>query len=167
MKRLSILIVVFAACCSSLLAAEEKKTVVDYFLRLPDKTFEAPPRAWLDNAKVIDKQNGYMSVTGDGAQPNFEVALFRYRDGRPLLALCEGELEGENSQFLSFFEMDANGKMKSVSRSIFPFRDAGNGQGDWKFELPRQGRTVLVRSQKNEKTIRKFIWDGQRFVETK
>ncbi len=46
-------------------ADEKKMTVVDYFLLLPDKTLEAPPRAWLGNAQVIDKQNGYISIAGD------------------------------------------------------------------------------------------------------
>jgi hypothetical protein len=53
---------------------------------------------------VVDLANGYMSCTGDGAQPEFEVALFRYRDGRPLLAICQGELEGPDSVYLEFFE---------------------------------------------------------------
>jgi hypothetical protein len=66
-------------------AAEKKMTVVDYFLLLPPKFFEGPPADWLDFLKqpksgVLDIANGYMSCTGDGAQPRFQVALFRYRD---------------------------------------------------------------------------------------
>src|SRR5437667_12714570 len=106
MKRLSIFVVLALGLCLpfALGAADEKKmTVVDYFLLLPDKTLEAPPRAWLGNAQVIDRQNGYISIAGDGAQPSFQVALFRYRDGRSLLALCFGELEGDESVTLDFF----------------------------------------------------------------
>ena len=82
-------------------------TVVDYYLRLPDQTFEGSAADWLCFLKqprcgVVDPANGYMSCTGDGAQPPFEIALFRYRDGRPLLALCRDELEGEKSLFLDF-----------------------------------------------------------------
>ena len=76
---------------SSLRSADEKKmTVIDYFLRLPKDALEPPAREWLHNCGVIDKQNGYMRCTGDGAQPNFEIALFRYRDPARagLLALC-------------------------------------------------------------------------------
>ena len=68
MKRLSIFVVLALGLCLpfALRAAGEKKmTVVDYFLLLPDKTLEAPPRAWLGNAQVIDRQNGYISIAGD------------------------------------------------------------------------------------------------------
>ena len=69
-------------------------SILDYFLLLPADTFEGPPYAWLyvmrANGEIIDKENGYLSGGADGAQPSFDVALFRYRDGRPLLALCSG-----------------------------------------------------------------------------
>src|SRR6202022_1041475 len=121
----------------SLRAAEEKKmTVVDYYLRLPDKTFEGSAADWLRFLKqpkcgVVDLANGYMSCIGDGAQPSFEVALFRCRDGRPLLALCQGELEGAKSLFIDFFEMGSDGKMHKTRRSIFPVKDAGNDEENW------------------------------------
>src|SRR5712671_5199620 len=112
-RILSIFVVLFTLVflSPSLRGADEKKvTVVDYYLLLPDKTFEGSAADWLRFLKqpkcgVIDIPNGYMSCTGDGAQPPFEIALFRYRDGRPLLAFCQGELEGEKSLFLDFFEM--------------------------------------------------------------
>jgi hypothetical protein len=82
---------------------QEKMSIVDYFLLLPPDLFEGPPPVWLRHAqtgghtylceaepreKDVDEKNGYMSCGGDGAQASFDVALFRYRDGRPLLALC-------------------------------------------------------------------------------
>lgn len=176
MQRVTIFTVVVVGLCLSLSlrgADEKKMTVVDYFLLLPDKTLEAPPRAWLGNAQVIDKQNGYISITGDGAQPSFQVALFRYRDGRPLLALCSGELEGDDSVTLDFFELGAGGKMHKASRRVFPIGDrwsSGEYESkyeDLQFELPRQGRTILVRSQKSGKVLRKFTWNGEKFVEEK
>src|SRR5947207_9476243 len=123
MKRLSIFVVLALGLCLpfALRAADERKmTVVDYFLHLPDKTLEAPPRAWLGNAQVIDRQNGYISIAGDGAQPSFQVALFRYRDPARagLLALCSGELEGDDSVTLDFFELGADGKMHKASRKV-------------------------------------------------
>jgi hypothetical protein len=166
-----------AAALSSavnLRAMDEKKlTVVDYYLRLPDKTFEAPPRAWLQNATVVDKENGYMNITGDGAQPNFEVALFRYRDGRPLLAVCEGELEGDDRVALNFYELGKDGKMRPVSRKIFPISDQWASEEpnkryeDLRFELPRRGRTVVVRSAKTKKVLHRVTWNGEKFVQGK
>ena len=73
MKRLSIFIVgLVAICFAHRLPAPilEHQTIVDYYLLLPDKTFETPARDWLNNATIIDKDNGYMSVSGDGAQPS-------------------------------------------------------------------------------------------------
>jgi hypothetical protein len=149
----------------------ETMSVSDYYLLLPDKTLETAPRHWLQNATVIDKQNGYLSISGDGAQPSFQAALFRYRDGRPLLALCEGELEGDDSKTLEFFELGADGRMNKVSRKIFPVGDAWSEGSDepqpqsWYFELPRHDRTVLVRSLKTKIILHRVTWNGERFVE--
>src|SRR5260370_42507781 len=146
MKRLLIFVGLALGLCLalSLRAADERKmTVVDYFLRLPKDSLETPAREWLQNCGVIDKQNGYMRCTGDGAQPSFQVALFRYRDGRPLLVLCSGELEGDDSVTLDFFELGADGKMHKASRRVFPIGDAwSNGTDEPQprssyFELPR------------------------------
>ncbi len=151
----------------------EPISVVDYFLLLPDKTLETPAREWLNNATVIDKQNGYMSVAGDGAQPPIEVALFRYRDGRPLLAICSGELEGDNSVMLNFFELGADGRMQETHRKIFPVGDQWDSDEhnkkyeDFRFYVPRQGRTILVRSAKTKKILHKVTWNGEKFVEEK
>ena len=174
MKRLTILVGLALGLSPSFAlraADEEKMTVVDYYLLLPEKTFETPAREWLQNAKVIDKQNGYISVMGDGAQPSFEVGLFRYRDGRPLLAVCEGELEGDDSVTLNFYELGADSKMHVAPRKIFPIGDAWSKGGDepqlqsWYFELPRRGRTVLVRSLKTKKILHKVTWNGEKFVQ--
>jgi hypothetical protein len=34
--------------------------------------------------------------------------------------------------------------------------DASNDKGKWCLELPRQGRTILVRKRKSGKIVRKF-----------
>jgi len=144
----------------------EKISIVDYFLLLPPDTFEGPADSWLNvmraNGEVIDKENGYMNCPGDGAQPEFEVALFRYRDGRPLLALCSGELEGADAVQLQFFELGADGKMKLVRQPILPGADSKKDPQMWyvregrKFELPRTGKTIRVRAQKSGKALHKF-----------
>jgi hypothetical protein len=161
-------------------AVQEKISIVDYFLLLPPDNFEAPPSAWLQQmrmggyfqmcdgkwrAKHIDEKNGYMRCPGDGAQPEFEVALFRFRDGRPLLALCSGELEGPDSVSLSFFELGADGKMHEARRSIFPVGDSKEDR--WEFELPREGRTVLVRARRSGKILHRITWTGEKFEEQK
>jgi hypothetical protein len=153
----------------------EKISIVDYFLLLPPDTFEGPADSWLDvmraNGEVIDKENGYMSCPGDGAQPEFEVALFRYRDGRPLLALCSGELEGADAVQLQFFELGVDGKMQLVRQPILPGADSKKDPEMWyvkegrKFEVPRSGKTIRVRAQKGEKILHKFTWNGEKFVE--
>ena len=159
---------------ASIVKAEpETMSIVDYFLRLPKDALETPAREWLQNCGVIDKQNGYMRCTGDGAQPNFEIALFRYRDPARggLLALCSGELEGDDSVTLDFFELGADGRMSKSPRQIFPIGDrwsSGEYESkyeDFQFDLPRHGRTILVRSHKSGKVLRKFTWTGEKFVE--
>ncbi len=106
-----------------------------------------------------------MSCIGDGAQPEFEVALFRYREGRPLLVICGGELEGPESVYLDFFELGSDATMHKVRRSIFPVADAGNEKGNWRFQVPREGKTILVRDQRSGKIQRKLTWNGEKFVE--
>jgi hypothetical protein len=166
---------------ASIRTVEQKKvSIVDYFLLLPADRFEGPPSVWLRHAqtgghiylceaepreKSIDEKNGYMSCGGDGAQSSFDVALFRYRDGRPLLALCnagEPEVEEENSiySYLSFFEMGADGKMHEIEHPLLP-------EGDWDFALPRQGKTILVRAPNSKKVLHKFTWNGEKFVKEK
>jgi len=174
MGRVFILIVLAVEICFSysLRAADEKKmTVVDYYLLLPEKTFETPAREWLNNATILDKENGHISISGDGAQPSFDVVLFRYRDGRPLLAICSGELEGDDRVTLEFFELGADRKMRKASRKIFPIGDSWSSGDydkkyeDYRFELPRHGRTVLVRSAKTKKVLHKVTWNGEKFFE--
>lgn len=150
----------------------EHASIVDYYLLLPKDTFETPARQWLHNATVIDKENGYIDVSGDGAQPSFEVALFHYHDGRPLLAVCQGELEGDNQVTVSFYELGTDGKMQKAPRKIFPIGDQWSDGGEepapgrnWYFELPRHGRTVLVRNLKTKKILHKVTWNGEKFLE--
>ncbi len=158
---------------------QEKVSIIDYFLLLPPENFEAPPSAWLQQMRMggffelcnpqtreknPDEKNGYMHGGGSGAQSSFDVALFRYRDGRPLLALCqagEPEVEEENSvySYLSFFELGADGRMHAITHSMI-----GEGKGgDWEFVLPRKGKTILVRAPKSKKVLHRFTWDGERF----
>jgi hypothetical protein len=163
-------------------AEQEKVSIIDYFLLLPEE-FEGPPLDWLrymrtgnsyylcdthPRSNIIDAKNGYMDCDGWDA-PGFEVALFRHRDGRPLLALCSGEVEPDDSVtgsvHLHFFELGADKKMHETKRSIFPVADSKDNR--WNFELPKEGRTVVVRARKSGSVLHKFNWDGEKFVEQK
>jgi hypothetical protein len=140
-------------------------SVVDYFVLLPPDTFEgASPSSWLTFLKQpdsgsIDTTNGYMSCTGDGAQPEFEVALFRFTDGRPLLAMSTGELEGRDSMFLVFYELGTDNRLHKASRRIFPVGDGGNRQ----FILPKKGRTITVKNAQTAKVLSQFEWNDASF----
>ena len=57
--------------------------------------------------------------------------------------------------------------MKKIRRSIFPVSDAGNDKGYWRFQLPREGRTVLVRKQEGGMILRKLTWNGEKFQDEK
>jgi len=159
-------------------AEQVKVSIIDYFLLLPPKNFEAPLLAWLrmmrggdyfpcdtKPAHNIDEKNGYMYCRGDGAQPEFDVALFRHRDGQPLLALCSGELEGPDAVSLKFYELGLDKKMHEINRSIFPVPDSKDDR--WQFELPKQGRTILVRTRKAGKILHKVAWNGEKFEKEK
>ena len=169
-------------------AEQEKVSIIDYFLLLPPENFEGPPSEWLRMARGrdffpcdtepehnIDEKNGYMSCSGDGAQASFEVALFRYRDGRPLLALGKGEepeLNEPGLAYLQFFEMGANGKMQPVMRWLFPFPggcdpESGYVNGDFRFDLPRTGKTIVIRAHKSGKILHRVTWNGEKFEKQK
>jgi hypothetical protein len=154
-----------AAVAQPMQAGEAKRTVVDYYLLLPKDTFEGPAADWLKflrqpSCGLVDVKNGYMSCTGDGAQPSFEVALFRYTDGRPLLALCMGELEGDTPVYLTFYGLGADGKMHALPRDIFPVKDFPHRL---RFDLPRKGRTIQVREAKSGRIRQRLTWDGEKF----
>ena len=155
----------------------EAPSIIDYFLLLPANEFEGTPASWFHlmraNGNTIDKKNGYLSCPGDGAQPEFEAALFRYRDGRPLLVLCSGELEGADSVSLQFFELAPDGKMQQIKRWILPVPDGGYDpetgwtKTNWQFKLPRSGKTITIQSHKEHKVLHKLTWNGERFEKEK
>ncbi|MBV8227235.1 MAG: hypothetical protein JO232_18815 [Verrucomicrobia bacterium] len=100
-----------------------------------------------------------MSCTGDGAQAEFELALFRFADGRPLLAMCTGELEGRDAMFLVFYELGTDNRMHEASRRVFPIGDGGTRQ----FILPKTGRTITVKNAQTGKVLSRFEWNGATF----
>jgi hypothetical protein len=63
--------------------------------------------------------------------------------------------------------------MQKISRPILPGTQIKNDPGmgyikeGWQFELPRKGRTIVVRSEKTRKILQKFTWTGEKFQEEK
>lgn len=171
MKTLAILVPLLAAICFSSSArakSPNEMTVLDCYLLLPQDFLQAPPSTWLRQCRTVDEKSGYMRCNGDDAQPNFHVALFRYADGRPMLAVCQGQLNGNESRFLDFFSLNSHGEMQELPRAIFPIGDADENVGkNWFFELPRQGHTILVHDQTSGKVTHKITWSGEKFVEEK
>jgi hypothetical protein len=61
--------------------------------------------------------------------------------------------------------------MHKVSRKIFPTGDQWSSGDynekykDFRFELPRHGRMVLVRSAKTKKLLQRVTWNGEKFIE--
>ena len=99
-----------------------------------------------------------MRLEGDGAQVSLQIALFRFKNKSPLLAVAWGELEQADFTHLTFFK-EVNGKMILAERSTLPVPDSGKHR----FELPRFGRTVIVRDAQS-KLLSKWNWDGEQFV---
>lgn len=169
MHRFLLLLAITCSLARFSPAAEPPRaTVVDYFLRLPAELFEVPPPQLLHFVKqpscgVIDTANGYLSCIGDGAQPGFQIALFRWRDGRPLVAVCFDELEGPEAVDLDFYEPGKDGRLRKIGRKLLP---AANAEGR-SFTLPRHGRTIMVKESRKGAAGRQFTWDGERFVEGK
>ena len=153
-------------------AAESQETIMDYFAQLPPRTFEGSAAEMLQfidkPSTIIDKKNGYIRCEGDGAQGDFEVALFRYRDRKPLIVVSTGSTDGEKGTYLQFFNSGPDGKMRRIDNSIFPIADVGQAENGgpsekWRFELPRYGKTILVWSTRSGKVVSKVTWDGQKF----
>jgi hypothetical protein len=91
-------------------------------------------------------------------------------DKQPFPQSC-GELEGDDSVGLEFFEIGTDGKMQKAARKIFPIADQWSTTeddekySDFRFDLSRRGRTVLVRSAKTKKVLYKVTWNGEKFVQ--
>lgn len=151
-------------------------SIIDYVAQLPREAFEGTASDTLrfirGPGNIVDLKNGYIRCKGDGGQGDFEVALFRYRDGRPLIVVSTGNTEEGKWTYLQFFEPGPDGKMQKMPDSIFPLADSGRGaegqgSGKWRFELPRYGQTIVVRSPDSGKILHKITWTGEKFVKEK
>jgi hypothetical protein len=159
MKTLSLLITL----ALSPLAATAAPSITDYFLKIPAQGFtEGTPQELVKimqrGSGVIDTKNGYFELEGDGAQVSLQGALFRFEDERPLLVVAWGNLEEADFTHLTIFK-EVKGEMVVADRKIFPVADSDN----LRFELPRHGRTVVVRNASG-KEVSRWTWVKDAFV---
>ena len=172
MRRFSfvLLALVFALPAS---AKPQRRTVLDYFKMLPSKFFEAPEKQLprmkqlrdgfnpklTEVRSIVDLRNDFLRFPGDGAQPTFDIAVFRFR-GQDTVAVFDNF---ENGQ-LSFWRA-RNGRLREVTKSVFPFRLPESS-----VELPRRGTTIQVFRgngydvPKTRALVARFLWRGGRFV---
>lgn len=140
------------------------KTVSDYYLLLPEKYFEANKEQrvkWMLDASrgaVVDIQNGYIYAAGDGAQTSIYICVFKRPHGLPLIAVKSYESDTQDITHLDFYEYK-NGTLVEVKKGVLPVKV----NEDFKYEMPRYGRTIEVRDRRGRK-LYSLNWSGRRFV---
>ncbi|MEO7165830.1 MAG: hypothetical protein ABI787_03025 [Spartobacteria bacterium] len=163
-KRQTHLFLVLFITAAALSQASEPKGIESYFIRLPeDSTFlEGKPDQLLGYIRrgqgTVDIKNGYLFLRGDGAQVSLQIALFRYKDGSPLLAVSYGELEQTDFTRLAFF-IEKDGNMTPTEAVSFPV----SPNGKFVYELPHYGRVITVKDEAG-KLVARVRFDGERFV---
>ena len=137
------------------------RTVLDYYLLLPDKYFEANKEQrvkWMLDPKrgaVVDIKNGYIYAPGDGAQISIYVSLFTRAAGSPLIAV-KSDTEGLTD--LDFYEYK-QGALVEISKGLLPVKV----NEEFKYEMPRYGKSIVVRNQQSQR-VYSLVWSGRRFV---
>ncbi len=109
---------------------------------------------WAHKVKaLIDVRNGYMEVSGDGAQQSMTVCLFRCPNGSYVVAI--GDYDREVFEpYLDFYRYERR-RLRKVTRGIFPVRY----NPKWDYVLPRYGRTIHVMSALHRK-VYDLAWRG-------
>ena len=155
-------VLLFQSICAA--QSSPPKTVLDYYLLLPEKYFEANEEQrvkWmLDPGKgaVVDIKNGYIYAVGDGAQTPIYVCLFKRPQGFPLVAVKSHEPDSRDYTHLDFYEYK-NGTLVEVKKGMLPVKVNEN----FKYEMPRYGTTIKVSDQRGRR-IYSLNWAGRRFV---
>ncbi|MDQ3117138.1 MAG: hypothetical protein M3Q86_11135 [Verrucomicrobiota bacterium] len=161
-KRYAVLLTVIGI--AAIAQAKTLPGVEAYFARLPENSvfLEGKSTELLEHIHrgqgIVDTKNGYLLLRGDGAQVSLQVALFRYNDGRPLLAVSYGLLEEADFTQLAFF-VEQNGKMVPTNSIDFP----SQMDGKHVYELPRHGRVIKVRDAAG-KLVAQARFNGERFL---
>jgi len=84
-----------------------------------------------------------------------------------MIGRCWRSARGEPGEtdfwYLHFYELGEGGKLQEANRKLLPL---GN-EPRRKFELPRKGRTIVVRDTRSQKVLSRWTWDGGKFVREK
>jgi hypothetical protein len=138
--------------------SRQPQTVLDYYMLLPDKYFEANREQrlnWMLDPKrgaIVDIGNGYIFAPGDGAQTDVYVCLFKQSEGRYLIAVNYNDKLGVFESFLDFYDYH-KGQLRNVTKSVLHI--AFNP--DLHYELPRYGTTITV-TNKSGKKLYNLVW---------
>ena len=136
------------------------RTVLDYYLLLPDKYFEAGGEhrvKWMLDPRrgaIVDVKNGYIYAPGDGAQNTLYVCLFRKADASYVVAV-KADVEGSTQ--LDFYEY-RGGRFVDVTQSVLPVAV----DESLEYEMPRYGTTIKVKG-KGGKSLYNLVWQRGRF----
>lgn len=123
------LIVLFLLCSSAYSQPSAPRTVLDYYLLLPEKYFEANKEQrvkWMLDPKrgaVVDVKNGYLFAPGDGAQTSIWVCLLTRRHRRPLVAVKWHESDSDKYTHVAFYEYRRGSLVAVKEKSLVPQRN--------------------------------------------
>ena len=160
----NLLLAVFLVQSISAAQSPPPRTVLDYYLLLPEKYFEANREQrvkWMldpGRGAVVDIKNGYIYAAGDGAQTSIYVCLFKRPHSVPLIAVKSYDSDTQDYTHLDFYEY-RNGALVEVNKGVLPVKVNEN----FKYEMPRYGRTIEVKDQHGRK-LYSLNWAGRRFV---
>ena len=105
------------------------RTVLDYYLLLPEKYFEANKEQkvkWMLDPKrgaVVDLKNGYIFAPGDGAQTSIQLCLFKRSKRFPLVAVKWHAPDAAEYTHVDFYEYKRGGLVEVKGKSLIPQRN--------------------------------------------
>jgi hypothetical protein len=154
------------------------KRVSDYFLEIPsqylqvggDQISSQQRQQLLDQAQqgqqgsVYDLDNGYLQlIRGGDSCPAYTVAIFSRPSASPLVTLNVSCAAGDQ---VSILDPDQN--WQNVTDRVLPASlstDPNRDDYPVEVKLPRVGRTIEVRRQRNNQpSVARYTFNGQRFI---
>jgi len=139
----------------------EPKSVLDYYLLLPDKYFEANQEERVKfmlnerRGAVVDVEHGYLHALGDGAQTDIYVRLFERPGQLPVIAVKYYASDSQDFTYLDFFEYKDGGL---IQESLSPVKIDEN----LTYELPRYGNTIQAFNAHGS-PVYDLVWSQTKF----